>query len=169
MLDGDNVDRGIERAGAKRQRREMDKRIDPAVIPRRVAHRETHSAIAFFREVMPVLPPARPRIQHARPRRQAAREIRHGVFDLALEMQDVPPQRAGQAVGEAGVAHRVALPDVAKLEPHGPSLSTQRRRTAAISAEKDKSPTLAAPRPRYFPCTKVFSGLISASLRLCVE
>ena len=91
---------------AERQRREVGQRIQAAVIPGGIAHRQVHAAIALAREVVRVLSFARARIQHPRARRQPARERRHGVLDFGFEMQNVPPQRPRQAVRERRVSHR---------------------------------------------------------------
>src|ERR1017187_3800261 len=143
MFDGDKVHRGVEGCRAEGQRREIGERIDLAVIPRRVAHREIDTRVALAREMMPVLPFARARIQHARTVRQGAREGRHGVFDLAFEVQDVPPQRPRQPIGDCRVAHGRA--SWAMPEPDRPY---SRRGDAEIDPLRIEACLTVAGRPR---------------------
>ena len=105
MLDGDDVQRGVEDRIAERQRGQIGDGIETAVVPRRIAHRQIDAAVALAREFVGVLSFARAGVEHARAGRKRRGEGAHGVLDLAFEVQNVPPQRPRQAVGDAGVFH----------------------------------------------------------------
>ena len=69
-------------------------RVQPAVVPGGVAHRQIHAAVSLAGEVVRVLALARAGVEHARAGGQRGREGRHGILDLRFEVQNVAPQRA---------------------------------------------------------------------------
>ena len=68
--------RGVERALAEGQRREIGDGVQAGVVPAGIAHRQIHPAVALAAEVLAVLAFAGAGIEHARARRQGSRRSR---------------------------------------------------------------------------------------------
>ena len=99
MLDGDDVEGGVESGGAERERGEIGQHVQAPVVPGGVADGEIHAAVALAGEPARVLAFAGAGVEHTRALGQLAREGGDGVLDVRFETEHVTPQRAGQAAG----------------------------------------------------------------------
>src|SRR5215471_3372283 len=165
MLDGHDVHRGVERCVGEGKRGEIGNRVEVAVVPRLVADREIHAAISMLPKTARVPALACACVQHTRGRRQIVRERGDRVFDLDFEVQYVPLQKARQAVGQRGVAHRTRASTIT-VDPAPHAASTAAKGTAAsVSARYTRSFISRAPPPSDSPRTRRAIGS-SAGARL---
>src|SRR5579871_35772 len=149
MLDGHDVQRGVERSVAKRQRSQIADRVQPPVIPRIVPDPEVDREVSLLPEIGSVLRFSRTRVQHTRALRQRVRERRHGAFNLHFEMQDVPAQGPRQPVCQIGITHRRRA-SIMTVDPAWNAASNAvNGRLATTSAKYSRSRVIRVPPPSF--------------------
>src|SRR5579872_1792463 len=136
MLQRNDVDASVETRVAKGQRRQIGDSIQFAVIPGRIAHREINSDVSLPSEIFGVRLLARASVQRARAGSEAGRKLLESLLDGGFEMQQIAPQKSGQAALDGPISQAFLRASTIMVDPAPQAASSSVNGSAATTSAK---------------------------------